>query len=116
MKRYCFLWLTLRLMKKQKLRTVALFLGGFSVSFLLFTFCRIGYYFWSQVHSTSSDFTSYGFGQSVLIALAVVLVAVVFFCSAVLLRSLFGLTFERKWCSLNRLWMLGARKNDMIFL
>lgn len=116
MKKYCFLWLTLRLMKKQKLRTVALFLGGFSVSFLLYTFCRMGYYFWSQVHSTSSDFTAYGFGQSVLIALAVVLVAVVFGCSAVLLRSLFGLTFERKWRSLNRLWMLGACKNDIVFM
>lgn len=116
MKRRCFLWLALRLMKKQKLRTVTLFAGGFSASFLLYTFCRMGYYFWSQVHSPSPDFKSYGFGQSVLTALAVILVAIVFCCSAVLLQSLFALTFELKWRSLNRLQMLGARKSDMVLM
>ena len=116
MKGRCFLWLALRLMKKQKLRTATLFLGGFSASFLLYTFCRMGYYFWSQMYRPSKDFTSYGFGQSVLTALAVVLVAVVFCCSTVLLQSLFALTFELKWRSLNRLWMLGACKRDIVLM
>lgn len=116
MNQYRFFWLTFRMMRKQKLRTLTLFLGGLSANFLLYTFCGMGYYFWNQVHSTSSGDVSYGFGQYVLAALAVVLLAVVCSCSVILLQSLFGLTFEQKWRSLNLLQILGACTKDLIFM
>ena len=116
MNQYRFFWLALRLMRKQKLRTLTLFSGGLSASFLLYTFCGMGYYFWEQVHSTSSGDVSYGFGQYVLAALAAVLLAVVCSCSVILLQSLFALTFEQKWRSLNLLRILGACTKDLIFM
>lgn len=116
MNQYRFFWLAFRLMRKQKLRTLTLFLGGLSASFLLYTFCGMGYYFWNQVHSTSSGDVSYGFGQYVLAALAVLLLAVVCSCSVILLQSLFALTFEQKWRSLNLLQILGACTKDLIFM
>ncbi len=48
--RWGFLWLTLRLIMKQRLRTITLFCGIFFSSFLLNAFGSLGYYFWTQVH------------------------------------------------------------------
>ena len=57
--RWGFLWLTLRLIMKQRLRTITLFCGIFFSSFLLNAFGSLGYYFWTQVHEGNSDTSTF---------------------------------------------------------
>ena len=59
--RWGFLWLTLRLIMKQRLRTITLFCGIFFSSFLLNAFGSLGYYFWTQVHEGNSDTSTSNF-------------------------------------------------------
>ncbi len=115
MKTY-FLWLALRLMKKQRLRTITVFCSILLSSFLLYAFCGMGYYFWVQVHGGHLETAVFDSSQRVLAALAAVLAGIVFFCSAVFIRNLFALTFPQKWASLYRLLLLGAAGRELFFL
>lgn len=110
------LWLTLRLMKKQKLRTLAVFCGILLSSFLLHTFCNLGFYFWEQVHDGTSEAASFDSTQQILTALAAVLFAIVFGCSAIWVHNLFSLTFAQKWQGVLRLMTLGASLNHILFM
>lgn len=91
--RWGFLWLTLRLIMKQRLRTITLFCGIFFSSFLLNAFGSLGYYFWTQVHEGNSDTSTFNSTELALTVLAVILLTIVLVCSAVLLHNLFALTF-----------------------
>lgn len=112
----CFLWLSLRLMKRQKLRTAAVFGGILFSSCLLHVFCGLGWYFWIQVHGDSVRAGTYDFRHQILAVLAVLLLLIVFSCSAVLVYNLFSLTFDQKWRSCRRLMTLGAARMDILYL
>ena len=68
--RWGFLWLTLRLIMKQRLRTITLFCGIFFSSFLLNAFGSLGYYFWTQVHEGNSDTSTFNSTELALTVLA----------------------------------------------
>lgn len=116
MKKHCFLWLTLRLMKKQKSESRSVFCCMLFSSILLHVFCGLGCYFFNQVHGEKSGAASFGLGQLILAALAAVLLILVFSCSAVLIRNLFSLTFVQRWKSLGRFFILGATGKDILFM
>lgn len=110
----CRLWLTWKLIRKQKLRTTAIFCGLLFSSFLLTAFGSFGYDFWVQVHEGSGESASFDHTQLVLISLVTVLLLLVAACSAILLHNLYSLTFARKWRSLTRLTALGAAPRDLL--
>ena len=114
--RWGFLWLTLRLIMKQRLRTITLFCGIFFSSFLLNAFGSLGYYFWTQVHEGNSDTSTFNSTELALTVLAVILLTIVLVCSAVLLHNLFALTFFQKWHSLGRLITLGATWQQLLLI
>lgn len=114
--KYGYLWLALRLMKKQKLRTLTVFCGILFSSFLLSTFGRLGYYFWNQVHEGASEITEFDSTQWILIVLVMVLLLLVGACSVIFLYNLFSLTFVQKWHSMERLMTLGATQGNIIFM
>lgn len=114
--RWGFLWLTFRLIMKQRLRTITLFCGIFFSSFLLNAFGSLGYYFWTQVHEGNSDTSTFNSTELALTALAVILLTIVLVCSAVLLQNLFALTFFQKWHSLGRLITLGATWQQLFLM
>ena len=111
-----YLWLTLRLMRKQKLRTWTIFCGILFSGFLLSVFGGLGYNFWNQVHEGTSEAAEFDSTQWILIALVLVLLLLVSACSVILLHNLFSLTFMQKWRSLSRLMTLGAVQNNIIFM
>ncbi len=114
--RWGFLWLTLRLIMKQRLRTITLFCGIFFSSFLLNAFGSLGYYFWTQVHEGNSDTSTFNSTELALTVLAVILLTIVLVCSAVLLHNLFAMTFFQKWHSLGRLITLGATWQQLFLM
>ncbi|MDE7298810.1 MAG: ABC transporter permease [Lachnospiraceae bacterium] len=103
-----YIWLVLRLIKKQKLRTVTIFCGILFSCILLITFCSFGYDFWKQVHQGAGEEAEFDFTQKVLILLMAVLLLLIVMCAAILLHNLFSLTFPQRWQSLVRLVSLGA--------
>lgn len=107
------LWLAVRLIRKQKLRTGAVFCGQLFSLCLLEAFGSFGYEFWGQVHPGGGEETAFDMTRWILVLLAAVLVLVVVSCSAVLLHNLFALTVYQRWRSLSRLVMLGARWRTM---
>lgn len=109
-----YLWLTLRLMKGQKLRTWTIFCGILFSCFLLSAFGSLGYDFWMQIHEGTSQKTEFDATQWILVALVLVLLLLVVSCSVILLHNLFSLTFLQKWRSLNRLMILGATQSNII--
>lgn len=111
-----FLWLTMKLIMKQRLRTITLFCGIFFSSFLLTAFGSLGYYFWTQVHEGNSGTNTFNSTELALTALAVILLTIVLVCSAVLLHNLFALTFFQKWHSLGRLITLGATWQQLFLM
>lgn len=111
-----YIWLVLRLMGKQKSRTVTVFCGILFSGFLLDAFGRLGYYFWTQVHNGTSETTEFDSTQLVLTILAIVLILLVMLCSVILLHNLFSLTFIQKWNSLRRLMALGAAGKNILFM
>lgn len=114
--KHIFFWLTRKLMRKQKLRTLTLFLGILFSTFLLSSFCGLGYEFWMQVHESSTASTEFDSTQLILISLITVLLLLVISCSSILLHNLFSLTFLQKWKSLDRLMTLGATQNNIIVM
>lgn len=114
--KYNFLWLTLRLMKKQKLRTLTIFCGTFFSSFLLSSFGSLGYNFWNQVHDGNSEASTFDSTQWILIALVLILLGLVILCSAVLTYNLLSLTFIQKWRSMGGLITLGADSSNLVFM
>lgn len=107
------LWLTVRLIRKQKLRTAAVFCGQLFSCFLLGAFGSLGYEFWGQVHPESSGPVEFDATRWILVSLVAVLLLVVCACAAVLLHNLFALTFGQRQRSLLRLVMLGAHWRTM---
>lgn len=118
MRKHWQLNLAFRLIKKQRLRTAAVFCGIFLSAFLLHAFCSLGWYFLKQVCAPESNTTTaaYGSGYHVLTALAVLLFLTVCSCSAILLHQLISLTFLQKWNGLRRLITLGASRKDILFM
>ena len=112
----CRLWLTLRLIRNQKLRTLSLFCGILFSFFLLGTFVSFGYDFWDQVHTSADEAAQYDRTQWILICLVAVLLLLVAACAAVLLHNLFSLTFSLRWRSLTRLISLGAGSKDIVLM
>ena len=108
------LWLTLRLFRKQKLRTAAIMCGMLFSGFLLTAFAGLGHDFWEQIHEGADEAAEYDSTQKILILLAVVLALLVTSCAGILLRNLFSLTFPQRWRSLHRLISLGAGFRDII--
>lgn len=107
------LWLALRFLKKQKLRTVTIFCGILFSCFLMTAFGSFGYDFWRQVHSEAKEETKFDSTQRILVLLVMVLLLLVASCAAILLHNLFSLTFLQRWRSLSRLISLGADLRDM---
>lgn len=112
----CRLWLTWRLIRKQKLRTAAIFLGLLSSIFLLGAFGGFGYDFWTQVHEGAGESAGYDRTQMILISLVTVLVLLVAGCCGILLHNLYSVTFARRWRSLARLTALGAGPRDLFVM
>lgn len=110
----CNLWLTLRLLRKQKLRTVTIFCGILFSTFLLTAFCGFGYEFWVQVHGGTGESAAFDSTQGILIRLIVVLLLLILSCAITLLHNLCSLTFPQRWRSLSRLLALGANSSGMI--
>lgn len=110
------LWLTLRFLRKQKLRTAAILCGMLFSGFLLTAFGSLGYDFWRQVHSEADEAAEYDSTQKILILLIVVLLLLVTSCVGILLRNLFSLTFSQRWRSLTRLISLGAGFRDIVHM
>lgn len=108
------IWLVLRLMKRQKLRTSNIFCGILFSCILLITFCSFGYDFWRQVHQGAGEEAEFDFTRNVLILLITVLLLLILLCAAILLHNLFSLTFPRRWQSLMRLVSLGAEPGGLI--
>ncbi len=115
-KRHCFLWLTLRLLYRQKLRSAAVFSCILFSGIQLQVFCGLGCYFWKQVHGEKEGTVSYGYGQVILMLLAVVLLVLVFSCAAALVRNLFSMAFAQRWKSMERFLILGATGKEMLLL
>lgn len=109
-----YLWLTLRLMRKQKVRTGVIFCGIFFSCFLLSSFISLGYDFGMQVHGGTSQKTEFDGTQSILFILVLVLLLLVVSCSVILLHNLFSLTLLQKWRSMNLLLTLGAAQSKVI--
>ncbi len=114
--KHTFLWLTLKLMRKQKLRTLTLSASILFSTFLLCAFGSFGYEFWMQIHEGSTASGEFDSTQFILISLIAVLLLLVLSCSAILLYNLFSLTALQKWNSVNRLFMLGATKQNILFM
>ncbi len=112
----CRLWLTWKLIRKQKLRTAAIFLGLLSSVFLLGAFGSFGYDFWMQVHEGAGESAGYDRTQMILISLVTVLLLLVAGCCGILLHNLYSLTFARRWRSLARLTALGAGPRDLFVM
>lgn len=108
------IWLVFRLIKKQKLRTVAIYCGMLFSCIMLITFCSFGYDFWEQVHQGAGEEAEFDFTQNVLILLITVLLLLILLCAAILLHNLFSLTFPRRWQSLTRLLSLGAEPGSLV--
>lgn len=116
MKENCFLWLTLRFMRKQKLRTCSIFCGIVFSGFLLHAFCALGCYFIEQASGEATESTLFDSSQKILVALSVLLLILVFACGGVLLRNLFSLTSVYRRQSMHRLLTLGARRKDILVM
>lgn len=112
----CRLWLAWKLIRRQKLRTGAIFCGLLSSVFLLGAFGSFGYDFWIQVHQGSGENVGYDQTQMILIALVAVLLLLVAGCSGILLHNLYSLTFARRWRSLARLGTLGTGPRDLLMM
>ena len=110
------LWLTLRFLRKQKLRTAAILCGMLFSGFLLTAFGSLGYDFWRRVHSGADGAAEYDSTQQILILLIAVLLLLVTSCTGILLRNLFSLTFSQRWRSLTRLISLGADFRDIFHM
>lgn len=110
------LWLTLRFLRKQKLRTAAILCGMLFSGFLLTAFGSLGYDFWRQVHSGADGAAEYDSTQQILILLIAVLLLLVTSCTGILLRNLFSLIFSQRWRSLTRLISLGADFRDIFHM
>lgn len=110
----CYFWLTWKLLRKQKLRTAAIFCGLLFSGFLLNAFAGFGYDFWVQVHEGAGEAAGYDQTQVILISLVMVLLLLVAACSGILLHNLYSLTFALRWRSLARLVALGARPRDLL--
>lgn len=109
-----YTWMVLRLIKKQKLRTVTVFCGILFSCILLLTFCSFGYDFWRQVHQGAGEEAEFDFTQKVLILLIAVLLSLILMCAAILLHNLFSLTFPKRWQSLICLVSLGAEPAGLV--
>lgn len=103
-----YVWLTLRLMRRQRARTMTIFSGIFLASVLLTGFGGLGAGFWQEVHGGSDAGVAYDPTQWILISLVVLLSAIVLVCAGMLLHNLMTLTFAQKWRSLRRLIHMGA--------
>lgn len=103
-----YTWLVLRLIKKQKLRTVSILCGMLFSCILLITFCSFGYDFWRQVHQGAGEEAEFDFTRKVLALLLAVLLLLILLCAAILLHNLFSLTFPGRWQSLMKLVSIGA--------
>ena len=108
-----YFWLTLRLMGRQRARTMTIFSGIFLASVLLTGFGGLGAGFWQEVHGGSDTGGSdagaaYDSTQWILIGLVALLSAIVLVCAGMLLHNLMTLTFAQKWRSLQRLIHMGA--------
>lgn len=108
------LWLTLRLIRKQKLRTITIFCGILFSCFLLAAFCSFGYDFWMQVHGETRETAQFDSTQGILILLITVLLLLILLCSITLLHNLCSLTFTQRRRSLTRLLALGADTRSII--
>ncbi len=108
------LWLTLRLIRKQKLRTITIFCGILFSCFLLAAFCSFGYDFWMQVHGETREMAQFDSTQGILILLITVLLLLILLCSITLLHNLCSLTFTQRRRSLTRLLALGADTRSII--
>lgn len=105
--------LAIRLLKKQRLRTAAVFCGMLVSGFLLGAFGSFGYEFWGQVHQGATEGAVFDATSRILAALVAILLLLVVSCSGLLLYNLFSLTFHQQWQSLWRLGMLGARRRSL---
>lgn len=112
----CHLWLTWKLIRKQKLRTAAISCGLLFSVILLGAFGNFGYDFWVQVHEGSGENVGYDRTQLILTALVAVLLALVAGCAGILLHNLYTLTFAQRWRSLTRLTALGATSRDLVIM
>lgn len=110
------LWLTLKLIRHQKLRTAAVFCGMLFSVFLLGAFAGFGYDFWIQVHGGTGEAAEYDRTQLILIALLTVLLLLVTACSGILLHNLYALTSVQRQRSLIRLSALGASTRDILVM
>lgn len=110
------LWLTLKLIRHQKLRTAAIFCGMLFSVFLLDAFAGFGYDFWIQVHGGTGEAAEYDRTQLILIALLTVLLLLVTACSGILLHNLYALTSVQRQRSLIRLSALGASTRDILVM
>lgn len=110
----CRLWLTWKLIRKQKLCTAAIFCGLMLSCCLLDAFGSFGYDFWTQVHEGGGEAAGYDQTQLILISLVTVLLSLVAACSGILLHNLYSLTFAGRWRSLTRLTALGAGPRDLL--
>lgn len=110
----CRLWLTWKLIRRQKLRTAAIFCGLMLSCCLLGAFGSFGYDFWVQVHEGGGEAPGYDQTQLILISLVTVLLSLVAACSGILLHNLYSLTFAGRWRSLTRLTALGAGPRDLL--
>ena len=104
--RHIYLFLAVRLLAKQRLRTAAIFCGMLFSVYLLCSFSCFGYEFWRQVDTGTSQGSDATEGIFFLLVAAVLLLVV--FCAVILLGNLFSLTFSQRWKSLSRLRALGA--------
>lgn len=114
--KHVYLRLTLRLMKKQKLRTLTIFCGILFSCFLLSAFGEFGYDFWHQVHEGTTERIEFDSTQFVLAALITVLLSLVTVCSVILLYNLSSLAFLQRWRCMNCLMTLGAERSSILFM
>lgn len=108
-----YFWLTLRLMRRQRARTMTIFSGIFLASVLLTGFGGLGAGFWQEVHGGSDAGAQYDPTQWILISLVALLSAIVLVCAGMLLHNLMTLTFAQKWRSLRRLIHMGAPVGEL---
>lgn len=107
------LWVTLRFIGKQRLRTAAILCGMLFSSFLLTAFGSLGYDFWRQVHGEAGEGAEFDSTRKILILLILILLLLVTSCAGILLRNLFSLTFPQRRRSLERLISIGADFRDI---
>lgn len=106
--RHIYVFLALRLLRRQRLRTVSIFCGMLFSVYLLCAFAGFGYEFWRQVHSGADENTRFDATEKILILLVAVVLLLVVSCAVVLLGNLFSLTYSQRRKSLSCLVSLGA--------